>query len=90
MLNSPLLPLHFRDPMFQIMNLKLPHVHRGDEKWCVGEEVIHLFEGTFLGFGLDGPYLIISISILYPFRRSFSINLQKNSAFVKLHTTKTM
>lgn len=37
MIHRPLLPLDFRNTMLKIVDLKVPHVHRRDEQWRVGE-----------------------------------------------------
>lgn len=39
-----LLGLDFVGPVLKIVRLEVPHLHAGDEEWCLGEEVLHLFE----------------------------------------------
>lgn len=51
----PLLGLDFVGPVLEIVRLKIPHVHAGDEEWCLGEEVLHLFERASGRLGENCP-----------------------------------
>jgi len=49
------LALDLGDSVLQVVLLEVLHVHRGDEVRGVGEEVVHLFQGSLGRLWLEGP-----------------------------------